>query len=127
MLELIDFWLNGWAEPGKNVSTGSVSDFLDMMPQTVQWAPFVSRSQYGEPTYGDRVPYRARVVYRDRLVRRADGQLVVSPVSVWLGTYLDVKVEDKIILPDGTAPEILSVDRIPDENDMHHVKIYLNG
>ena len=127
MLELIDFWLNGWAEPGINVSTGSVSDFLDMMPQTVQWAPFVSRSQYGEPTYGDRVPYRARVVYRDRLVRRADGQLVISPVSVWLGTYLDVKVEDKIILPDGTAPEILSVDRIPDENDMHHVKIYLNG
>ena len=127
MLELIDFWLNGWAEPGINVSTGSVSDFLDMMPQTVQWAPFVSRSQYGEPTYGDRVPYRARVVYRDRLVRRADGQLVISPVSVWLGAYLDVKVEDKIILPDGTAPEILSVDRIPDENDMHHVKIYLNG
>ena len=103
----------------------SVSDWSDLMNQTVSHAEFAGRSEYGKPTYGSPVDYSARVVYKQKLVRRPDGSEVVSQGEVWLQSNVSVTSEDEITLPDNTTPPILAVERFSDEtSSFHHTKVY---
>lgn len=109
------------------------ADFLDVLVQTVTHAAFSSRDQYGAPSYGTPTSYRARVIYKNKLVRRGDGEEVTSRGHVWFGpptgdsagTPPSVTPEDHIVLPDGTGPDILSVESYVDETGTtSHVKAF---
>lgn len=102
----------------------SIEDFHDMMPDSVVVHPYVDRDAYGDKNYGDVVPIgNARIVYKSFNFRKPDGKEVTAKGMVWLGTYLVMTVNDKIVLPDSTSPPLLLVESFPDEDGGHHTKI----
>jgi len=101
-----------------------ISDWSNLMAQTVTIAPFSGTSAYGATTYGAAVSYGARVIYKSKLIRTPDGAEKVARGQVWLATVNAISVQDQITLPDGTTPVILTVEQIPDENGPHHTKVY---
>mgnify|MGYP001571170067 CR=1 FL=1 len=111
-----------------------VSDWHDLMRQTVSVAPFSSVDGYGKTSYGAAVTYSARVSGRRRMVRDAEGREVVSSQTVYLLSNTAVSPKVKITLSTGDAgstevaalsPEILAVGRFPDGESIHHTEIYL--
>lgn len=106
-----------------------VSDFLDLMPDTVTYTPVASRDQYGKPTFGTARTYRARVVYKTiRTSSMVSGQETIAAGEVWLaGTLAPPDVDDKITLPNGATPIILNFERFTDDEGVHHTKILFGG
>jgi hypothetical protein len=107
----------------------AVSDFLDLMPDTVTYRAVTSRDNYGLPSYGSASSYRARVVYKTlRTTSMSSGQEVLAAGEVWLaGTPSPPDIDDKITLPDGSTPKILNFERFTDEAGVHHTKILFGG
>lgn len=106
----------------------------DLFPHTVSVAPQTGKDQFGKPTYGTDVSYRARVVGKRRQVINAVGQAVLSDQTVYLYTADVVAPSSRVTLSTGyvgsTAalainPPILSVARMPDESGFHHTVLYL--
>lgn len=101
-----------------------VSDFLDLMPDTVTVEPFAGRDGYGKPTYGAPVQVRARVSYKPQIVHGTDGKEVVARGAVWLASVsTDVSTEDRLTLPGGEAVRIVSVEKHSDGSGLHHIKV----
>ena len=104
-----------------------VSDWLDLMPFTITYEAVATRDEYGKViTYATAVSYRARVTYKHmRVASRATGQDVIASIQVWLnGVISTINVDDRVTLPDGTTPLIVSWDLVSDETGNHHVKIF---
>lgn len=103
-------------------------DFRDMCQTPIDVAAFIGRDGYGAPQYGSPVTYpNCRVSYRPTLVRRvgdADTQQVVARGVIWMMTTDRIDPEDRIELPDGTAPPILAIDMPQDEDGESHVKVW---
>jgi hypothetical protein len=106
-----------------------VSDFADLLQSTITHEPFSSRDQYGVVTYGTAVSYKARVSYTNKRVRsRVTGDDVISTAQAWINGNPTLNVDDRITLPDGSQPIIVSWDQPFDETgSAHHVKIYFRG
>jgi len=98
-------------------------DFLEWFNQTVTIEPFTGVNTYGEPQYGDSVQYSAFVQRKTKLVRDRMGQEVVSSAQVYLDGSVDVSIQDRITLPDGSQPVILSIEALPDETGSIHHKV----
>lgn len=101
-----------------------VSDWFELMPQTVTIAEFAGRDSYGKPMYGSAIPFRARITYGPVNVRTSTGNEVVARGVVWLGGTPVMSPEDQLVFPDGSIPPIVSVDRVEDEFGPHHVKVF---
>ncbi len=104
-----------------------ISDWADVMPDIIIYEKMLTRDIYGKPvTYDYPTTYRARVAGTMRRVpsRIPGGQDVIATTSVWvLGVIDGLKLDDRITLPDGTMPPILSFDHVSDETGDHHTKI----
>lgn len=101
-----------------------VDKWHDCMWQTVVVHTFDDRNEYGKPTYNDPVTVdNSRVVYKEFWMRKPDGSEVLAKGIVWLGTYMRIGVEDKIVLPDGTDHPVLQSESYPDEMEMNHTKV----
>jgi len=98
-------------------------DFLEWFNQTVTIEPFTGVNTYGEPQYGDPVQYSAFVQHKTKLVRDRTGQEVVSTAQVYLDGSVDVGIQDRITLPEGSQPVILSIEVLPDETGSTHHKV----
>ena len=103
---------------------GGVTDFLDLMPATVTVAPTTGVDGYGTPSYGAPVSYRARVVYKQELVRTPSGDEITARGHVWLVTAVRIPDVNRITLPDATTPQILVSENYPDQSGAHHSKVY---
>ena len=106
-----------------------IADWLDLCPATVVYQAAATRDAYGKvATYAAAVNYRARVTYsHKRVTSRATGQDVVSSTQVWIiGIIPALNVDDRITLPDGTTPLIVSWDMSTDEVGNHHCKVYFS-
>lgn len=95
-----------------------------LLADTLTVAPRTGQDGYGVPTYGTVVSMKARVVYRNRLVRDSEGREAASRITAWVdaGTTV-ITSTDEVTLPDGTTPPILSVERVPDEEGMYYTRI----
>lgn len=102
-----------------------VSDFLDLMNNTVQVEPQTGYDGYANRQYGTAVEYRARVSYGRRTAPSpGGGEQLVASGTVWLAGSVPVTPEDRLTLPTGQQPEILSVERPTDETgEVHHTKV----
>lgn len=102
-------------------------DLLALCIHTITLAPYASQNQYGEPTYGAVVSYKARVQGKMRMVRDSLGVERVSSVTCYVATTASIGPKDRLTLPSGwtpASPPILSVQRQSDEGGDHHVVIY---
>src|SRR6185436_8554371 len=105
-----------------------VSDWLDLMPDTVTYEAMTGRDGQSKPTYGTAVSYRARVVYKYiRTSNRASGQDAVGTGEVWLAGILYPNIDDRITLPDGSQPIIVNWNVFTDETGPHHTVIIFGG
>ncbi len=102
----------------------SIADWSDMFPATISIQTVASTNSYGVDSYNTAVEYSGRVVYKNKSVINATGEEVVSRGAVWLQTKTVINTTDKITLPDGSSPELISVDRPQDQDGDHHVKIF---
>ncbi|MBC7340893.1 MAG: hypothetical protein H5U02_00305 [Clostridia bacterium] len=98
-------------------------DFLAWFKQTVTVEPFSGTNAYSEPVYGAPVTYSAFVQRKTKLVRDRTGREVVSTAQVYLDGSVNVGVQDRITLPDGSQPVVLSVEVLPDETGSAHHKV----
>ena len=98
-----------------------------MATDTASWEPFDERDQYGKPSYGDVTTFAfCRLVRKHKLVRDAQGDLVVSTAQLWVfeETAPAIGPEDQITLSDGTTPPIITTERFQDEVGASHTKVY---
>ncbi len=92
--------------------------------QTVTVESYLGNNAYGEPQYGTPVQCPAFVQRKIKLVRDRTGREVVSTAQVYLDGSVNVGVQDRITLPDGNQPVILSVEALPDETGgTHHLVV----
>lgn len=100
-------------------------DFLDLMPDTVtvvkrraepNHVNEVGKAQYDEPG----TERQCRLVRKPVVVRDVDGRELVASVTAYMGGDFGTTPEDKLVLDDGTSPEILEVWSPPDDEGAHH-------
>jgi hypothetical protein len=102
-----------------------ISDWADMMGDTVTVASVSTRDAYGKPTFSPARSYVARVVYKQtRIVNRTNGQDAIATGVVWLGGTPTLTIESRLTLPDGSTPPIMNWETFPDEEGLHHTKVY---
>lgn len=101
---------------------GIDSKFYEMMPDTIVFNAGSSIDKYGKRTYaGTTTSARGRVVFESRLMKDDQGQDIVSAGRVYLyGPYASLTLGDKITLPSGATPVILSLETKKDTGGNHH-------
>jgi hypothetical protein len=105
-----------------------ITDFDDLMTQTVTIAPTTGRNAEGLPTHGDAVSYRARVVRAAvRTVGRESGQDEIATTKVWLMGVVTPEIDWKFTLPGGETPKLVNWETFPDEDGDHHTVLYFGG
>ena len=102
--------------------------FLPMMDSTIKVSTRTGHGTYGQGTFAaSTTNYRARIVRRPGYVRAPDGEDIEYRDIVWARSTGSVSItaSDRVTLPDGSTPPIVSVERYPDDDGAHHVKILL--
>lgn len=104
------------------------AEFADLMTDAVSWERASGvRDGYGGTAYLAAVALQGRLVRSNKMVRTDTGEEAVSRSHLYVFGAPGIQPEDKLTLGDGTAPDILSVDRFPDENGAHHEIVYFAG
>lgn len=96
-----------------------------LMLQSITVKPRTAQNSYAEATYGTAVTRTCRIEQTKRLVRDAAGQEVVSSTQVYLDDVYSTAVTSEVTLPDGTKPDIITVDVHYDEVGPSHEVLYL--
>jgi hypothetical protein len=98
--------------------------FLDMMPSILKVFKRSTRDKYGNPSFATvPVEYRCRVMDADHLTRTVENTDAVVAGKVIIFGIADVTLDDKVQLPDGSEPVLVSVDQHTDEDGSHHTTI----
>ncbi len=93
-----------------------ITSLRSMLTSTITVEPWSSQDVYGQATYGTAVSMAARISKAPKLVRADDGREVVAGSTAWVDPVSTIiGARDRVTLPDGTTPTVLSVERIPDE------------
>lgn len=99
---------------------------LDLMPDTVTLYKAGDRDRYGDvPFAATGTAIRCRYIREPKMVRTNLGEEKISSSHVWLAGVYGVSPEDKLVLPDGTAPLILNVAMFSDEDGPCYERVYL--
>lgn len=107
---------------------GIVEEVASLMLDTVTIAPFSAYDAYGKPTHGAPVSRSARVVRGHKRVVAQSGDEVLSYARAFVKTDgLAISTLDKVTLPDGTTPKILTVEEWPDDEGVRASTIYFGG
>lgn len=102
------------------------ADWDDMMPSTVVWYPFSAKNNYGEPSFAATpVNVKCRVEPQTKLIRTSTGEEKITSAVLYVSGVKGISPKDKLVLPDGTFPPILRVDKHNDEDGEHHEVVYV--
>lgn len=96
-------------------------DFLPLMLQTITVQHQSAVDKYGKPSWGSSDSYRCRIMNTERMVRDSEGREIVEAgrAVVW-GVVSGVSVKDRIVLPDGSTPPVVTVSTMQDTTGDHH-------
>jgi hypothetical protein len=101
-----------------------ISDFTDLMVNTVTVSEVSSRDAYGKPIYGTGVVYTCRITYQDRLITTAEGQDITARGNILLAGTTAIGADAKVVMDDGTEPKIIATRKVFDEDGAHHTRIF---
>lgn len=102
-----------------------VSDFEDMMPDTLSHSELIGHNSYGEPTYGSPVTLQCRLTYDPTKVIDSLGEEVVSKATAWVSSVsLSIDPDDEFTTSFGETLYVITSSRIQDEGGVHHHKIF---
>lgn len=98
--------------------------FLDLMPSTVSVYPKSSVDAYGKVTFGaTAVATRCRIQQTGRVVKSADNRDVYETGVIIFYGNPTITEDSKIVLPDGSTPLILSVQKHNDDVGANHITV----
>lgn len=100
-------------------------DLAVLMTSVVVIEPWTGQDAYGQPAFGAPMEYKARLAGVARLWRKTATLEQTPDYAIFLAGAYNVTVKDRITLPDGTQPPIISVDNYPDEHGMYYQTIYV--
>lgn len=102
-----------------------ISPWLDMMNNQVVVEPLTSRNAYGVASYGSATPYAARTNNSIRRIMNKDGEQVVSRGGAIVASPVDIPIDSRITLDDGSQPLLLASNSEPDEDGgILYVRLY---
>lgn len=104
-----------------------LTEYGELLADTVTVEPHVSTDASGAKTYGAAVTYRCHIDGRARLVRDNFGEQRAVSVAVYLAATPAVTQEDRLTLPapySPTQPPIIAVRPVSDEAGWHHQVLY---
>lgn len=85
--------------------------FAELMPDVIKVFKRVGIDQYGSPSFAaNPVLHKGRTSETDALTRTVEGDDAVIAGTVVIFGAVDVTVQDKVELPDGSQPVIVDVD-----------------
>ena len=97
------------------------SDYLELMPDTITITPSSATDMYGKRTYGGTpTTTRGRTSNKQELLRDAAGREIVTTGRFYCYGNPTVSIGDRLTLPDGSTPIILSIDTNVDETGASH-------
>jgi len=97
-----------------------------VMLDTITWEPMIGSNQYAEPAgYGTPVKIRCRIDGATDEVRDVNGLVKISRNRIYLDDVYPIDPKDRITLPDGSRPVILSVNNLsgPTPGYMNYTEI----
>lgn len=101
-------------------------DFKEMASTTVSIEPLSTHSAYGAPSYGSAVEFIAHVEEEVRLVRKNDGQEVLTKFRVFvMSSSASIGTHDRIEAAGSTELSIAQVLTLNDEDGQHHVELLI--
>lgn len=101
------------------------SDFLQLMPHTITKNAYSSIDGYGKATFSTGLTsYRGLLTYENKLVKAMDGKEKMSSANVILNCTGTINPDDKLNLPNGTSPPILSITSYSDNIGTHNTQVY---
>lgn len=100
--------------------------FDEFMPLTVSWYPFNARDNYGEASYAaTATAVKCRVEPSTKVIRTPTGEEKITSATLYISGVKGISPKDRLVLPDGTTPPILRVDKHYDEDGEHHEVVFL--
>jgi hypothetical protein len=111
-----------------------IAGWRHLMASNVLVATPTGIDDYGKPTFGTPVTYRAHLSRQRRMVRNVSGQEVVSEQTLYLATTVNIDFNAQLTLSSGDVgsteswalhPNIVAIERRFDQRGPHHVVLYL--
>ena len=100
--------------------------FVEMASTTVSIEPLSTHSGYGAPSFGTAVEYTAHVEEDVHLIRRNDGQEVLTKFRVFvMSSSAIISTHDRIEAAGSTELGIAQVLTLNDDEGQHHVELLL--
>jgi len=98
------------------------TEFEELMPTnvTVSALSGLSTDGYGTATFTTGTSYKARVLGKQHLVRSFAGVEETAKTKVWISSTSTFAPSVQVTLPDGTTPELLALEAVPDQDGVHH-------
>ena len=81
---------------------------------TITLESFSADDAYGNRSYGSPVTHKVIIEYKDRFVTARDMSQQLSKASVQFIGPVVVRDQDRITMPDGSKPQIISVEGVFD-------------
>lgn len=91
-----------------------------MLTETVSHEAYTGQSGYGAPTYAPAVLRPCRVEFKVGPMVTATGEERTSSTRIFFDSDFTLNLRDKIVLEDGTAPQMQAIYRPRDEWGMVH-------
>lgn len=108
------------------------TDFREMMPHTITVKTLASKNSDGSPVYSTSAStYRARVVQTSKQVRDMRGNVVMAAQLAYIASTAALSANSRFQLPAGTGgsttPPVLRVDNFPDDDGVHHHRVWFGA
>jgi hypothetical protein len=100
--------------------------FEDLMPDgaSVKSLTSISTDGYGTPVYGTASTYKARFLRKQTLVRTFAGTEELARSVVWIASTSTFAPDVEITVSGSTLGPLMSLEAVPDEDGVHHVKAF---
>lgn len=100
---------------------GEIEHLLNSVISLEAWTG--SYNDYGKPTFSAPVDIKARRFEKVKMTRDIEGRETVSTAQIFCEVST-ITTNDRITLPDGTKPLIISVSNVDGFSGYHHTEIY---
>ena len=84
------------------------------LKESITLAPYAIYGEDSEPTWGTGVATACMITSKVQMIRDAAGLEKVSVAQILVDGATTITLKDKITMPDGTIPLILSIDTVYD-------------
>lgn len=99
-------------------------DFVRLMSDVVTLEQQTGLDAYARPTFGAKISVRCRIDSDVREIRGKDGLTRTSSTKIIFDRVYGLEPEDRIVMPNGDRPTILSIKLYSDDKGPLYEEVY---